>query len=123
MTHPMMTSSTSSGLTPARRTLSRTTKAPSCVAVKPFREPWNFPVGVRAALMMTASLLSGMISLLGKNVEPQTRIVNRYRQCPDSPNGRRGNKHLRFTFDDLRPDYTLERGGVKQAFRPAGASR
>jgi hypothetical protein len=32
--------------------------------VNPFNEPRNFPVGVRTALMMTASLLSAMILLL-----------------------------------------------------------
>src|SRR5215213_5898360 len=63
MTQPIITSSTSSGRTPARLTLSRTTSEPRSVAEKPFNAPWNFPVGVRTALMMTASLLSVMIHL------------------------------------------------------------
>jgi hypothetical protein len=61
MTQPMMTSSTSSGRTPARLTLSPTTSAPSSGALKPLSAPWNLPVGVRTALMMTDSLVSGMI--------------------------------------------------------------
>ena len=50
ITQPMITSSTSSGFTPARLTASRTTIAPSCGAENPFNEPRNFPTGVRAAL-------------------------------------------------------------------------
>src|SRR5689334_24455855 len=59
----MITSSTSSGFTPARFTLSRTTIAPSSVAEKPFSDPKNFPTGVRAALMITASFNSGISEL------------------------------------------------------------
>src|SRR6267142_3324931 len=54
----MITSSTSSGLTPARLTLSRTTIAPRSVAEKLFNEPRNFPTGVREALIITASFNS-----------------------------------------------------------------
>src|SRR6476660_9770561 len=63
MTQPMITSSTSSGATPARLTLSRTTIAPSSVAVKPFNEPKSFPTGVLTALMITASLISDILLL------------------------------------------------------------
>src|SRR4030095_4194583 len=51
----MMHSSTISGSMPARRTASATTNAPRCGAVKLFRAPRNFPVGVRTALTMTDS--------------------------------------------------------------------
>ncbi len=51
----MMTSSTRAGSTPARRTASRTTIAPSSVARNPFRAPMNFPVGSRTADRITAS--------------------------------------------------------------------
>src|SRR5262252_491530 len=51
----MMHSSTASGSTPARRTASATTSAPSCGAVKPLSVPWNFPVAVLTALAMTTS--------------------------------------------------------------------
>src|SRR5262249_15552388 len=54
-TLPMMHSSTMSGSMPARRTASRTTHAPSCVAVNDFSAPRNFPVGVRTADTITAS--------------------------------------------------------------------
>src|SRR6188508_759092 len=54
-TLPMMHSSTAAGSMPARRTASRTAIAPSCGAVKSFRDPRNLPVAVRAAATMTAS--------------------------------------------------------------------
>src|SRR6266498_1512338 len=54
----MITSSTSSGATRARLTLSRTTIAPSSVAANPFNEPRNFPTGVLTALIITASRVS-----------------------------------------------------------------
>src|SRR5688500_14061158 len=55
----MMHSSTLAGSMPARRTASRTTIAPRSVAVKPFREPRNLPVGVRTADRITACCISG----------------------------------------------------------------
>ena len=60
ITQPMITSSTSSGLIPARLTLSRTAIAPSSGALNPFNDPKNLPTGVRAALMITASFNSDM---------------------------------------------------------------
>jgi hypothetical protein len=45
----MMHSSTVAGSMPARRTASRMAIAPSSVALNPFSEPRNLPVGVRAA--------------------------------------------------------------------------
>ena len=57
ITQPMITSSTSSGFTPARFTASRTTIAPSSVALNPFSAPRNFPTGVRTALMITGCLI------------------------------------------------------------------
>src|ERR1044072_8877558 len=59
----MMTSSTSSGATPARRTDSRTTSAPSCGAVNPLSEPRNLAVGGPAALMMHAADDDGLSSV------------------------------------------------------------
>src|SRR5262245_11830456 len=53
-----MHSSTAAGSTPARRTLSATTSAPSAGAVKSLRLPRNLPVGVRTALMMTDSRIA-----------------------------------------------------------------
>ncbi len=53
-TLPRMTSSTCSGLRPARWTASLTTIAPSWVAVRLDRAPWNFPTGVRHPATMTA---------------------------------------------------------------------
>src|SRR5262249_39264228 len=52
-TLPMMISSTCWGSIPARRTASATTLAPSSVADKGARPPWNFPMGLRTALKMT----------------------------------------------------------------------
>src|SRR5581483_7905476 len=49
----MMHSSTICGSMPARRIASRTTRAPSCGAVKPLSAPRNFPVGVRTAETIT----------------------------------------------------------------------
>src|SRR6185436_17976148 len=63
ITQPMITSSTSSGATPARFTLSRTTMAPSSVAANDFNEPRNLPTGVLTALMITASLISDITLL------------------------------------------------------------
>src|SRR5438309_11490886 len=54
----MMHSSTIAGSTPARRTASATTSAPSCGAVTPFSAPRNLPVGVRTALTITDSRIS-----------------------------------------------------------------
>src|SRR5215831_18331703 len=54
-TFPMMHSSTIPGSTPARRTASATTRAPSSVADSDFSAPRNLPVGVRTAETMTVS--------------------------------------------------------------------
>src|SRR5882672_4842577 len=54
-TLPMMTSSTASGVKPARATASFTTIEPSWGAVKPFNAPRNLPVGNRTAERITAS--------------------------------------------------------------------
>ncbi len=54
-TLPMMTSSMSSGLIPARSTAAFTAIAPNWVAGTPLKVPWNFPIGVRAAERITAS--------------------------------------------------------------------
>ena len=53
-TLPMMISSTRSGSTPARATVSFTTNAPNSVAANGVSAPWNFPIGVRTALRITA---------------------------------------------------------------------
>src|SRR5262249_43251439 len=53
---PMMHSSKFCESTPARRTASATTSAPSSVAVSDFSAPRNRPVGVRTAETMTASV-------------------------------------------------------------------
>src|SRR6202049_1894408 len=63
-TLPMMHSSTSFGSSPARFTASRTTIAPSCVALRSERLPWNFPTGVRQPEMMTTSSLAAIHVLL-----------------------------------------------------------
>src|SRR5437016_14567418 len=60
MTQPMITSSTSSGFMPERFTASRTTIAPSSVALNPFSVPRNFPTGVRTAPMITGCLIDDM---------------------------------------------------------------
>jgi hypothetical protein len=39
----------------ARSTAAFTATAPSLVALIPLSAPWNFPIGVRTALKMTAS--------------------------------------------------------------------
>src|SRR5262249_25621036 len=54
-TLPMMHSSTIVGSMPARRTASRTTPAPSCVAANDFSAPRNLPVRVRTADTITDS--------------------------------------------------------------------
>ncbi len=53
-TLPMKHSSTWSGATPARTSASRMAIAPSSGALSDFSAPRNLPVGVRAALRMTA---------------------------------------------------------------------
>src|SRR5947208_1084569 len=53
----MITSSICCGSKPARSTAALTARAPSCVAVKDFRVPWNLPIGVRTPLMMTMSFM------------------------------------------------------------------
>src|SRR5215213_1599313 len=116
MTQPIMTSSTSSAATPERRTASRTAIAPSCVAVNTFKEPWNLPVGVRAALMITASLVSGMTYLFQK-VNREWQIVNGLKERAQALWTHTSSRyHLRFTIYHLPTDYTLARGGVKQPF-------
>jgi hypothetical protein len=57
MTLPMMHSSTVAGSIPARAMASRTTIAPSSVALRSFRAPRNLPVGVRTAETMTLSFI------------------------------------------------------------------
>jgi len=54
----MMHSSTDFGSISARRTASATTFAPSCVAENGVSPPWNFPMGVRTALSMTAESIA-----------------------------------------------------------------
>src|SRR5215475_6454610 len=53
----MITSSICSGDRPARSTAVFTTRAPSWGAVIDLSAPWNFPTGVRTALMMTISFI------------------------------------------------------------------
>src|SRR5215472_18208674 len=59
-TLPMMHSSTCAGLRLARFTTSRTTMAPSWVALRSDKLPWNFPTGVRQAEKITTSSRAGM---------------------------------------------------------------
>ena len=63
-TLPMMHSSTCSGSSRARATASRTTTAPSWVALKSERLPWNFPTGVRQPEMMTTASKAAIHVLL-----------------------------------------------------------
>src|SRR5688572_10677112 len=76
-TLPMMHSSTIAGSMPARRTASRTTRAPSCGAVKSFRAPRNLPVGVRAAERMTVVSIAWILAVLTGPAGPPL-----YRQHP-----------------------------------------
>src|SRR6516225_3126883 len=62
-TLPMMHSSTILGSTPARRTASATTSAPSSGAVRLLSAPRNLPVGVRTALTMTESRTADLDAL------------------------------------------------------------
>ena len=54
----MMHSSICANSTPARRTASRTTRAPNCGAEKDWSDPWNLPTGVRTAETITTSLMA-----------------------------------------------------------------
>src|SRR5262245_13238331 len=58
----MMHSSTIAGSMSARRTASRTTRAPRSGAEKPLRVPRNLPVGVRTALTMTGSATNDQLA-------------------------------------------------------------
>src|ERR1700686_4730965 len=82
-TLPMMHSSTCSGSSRARATASRTTTAPSRVALKSERLPWNFPTGVRQPEMMTTSpkaaihvLLCRLLYFLNYSCAPAARVEN-----------------------------------------------
>ncbi|GAB1413536.1 hypothetical protein MASR1M97_22720 [Candidatus Desulfobacillus denitrificans] len=56
-TQPMITSSTCSGLRPARSTAARMALAPSWAQVSEAKSPWKPPIGVRAAETMTIGSL------------------------------------------------------------------
>src|SRR5438270_10375923 len=60
----MMHSSTVLGSRLARFTASRTTRAPSCGAVRSDRLPWDFPMGVRQPEMITTSSKAAITVLL-----------------------------------------------------------
>src|SRR4030088_3087908 len=79
-TLPMMHSSTIAGSMPARRTASATTSAPSCVAVKPFSAPRNFPVGVRTADTMTDSRTANLDPLDGIRAEKRAQAFQDHRR-------------------------------------------
>src|ERR1035437_1834575 len=57
-THPITHSSILSAETPARRTASRTTIAPSSTALMSLSAPRNLPTGVRTALTITTSFMT-----------------------------------------------------------------
>src|ERR1035441_10619991 len=57
-THPITHSSILSTATPARRTASRTTIAPSSTALMSLSAPRNLPTGVRTALTITTSFMT-----------------------------------------------------------------
>src|SRR6187402_2766949 len=61
-TQPMMTSCTSAGPMPPRAIAPAIAAAPSCGAVAGESTPWNAPMGVRTAEVMTTSGLSMKIS-------------------------------------------------------------
>src|SRR5579862_531164 len=62
-TQPMKTSSTSAGAISARRTASRTTRAPRAGEGKLLRPPRNLPMGVRTAEAMKTSLTESFSAL------------------------------------------------------------
>src|ERR1044071_7724217 len=62
----MITSSTAAGSTPARRTASWMTLAPSCGAVKPDSPPRYFPMGVRQAESRTGVRASDTTARFGR---------------------------------------------------------
>ncbi len=63
----MVRRSTRSGSTPARATASFTTNAPNSVAANGVSAPWNFPIGVRTALRITACFMFSSLSTLKSN--------------------------------------------------------
>src|SRR5437870_10196112 len=93
-TFPSITSSTCSGARPARSTAAFTTIAPSCVALIVFKAPWNFPIGVRTALMMTGSF---MVGLLAQAVTSLTAVCHPWH----APNHPWGAKTLHLVFIEL----------------------
>jgi hypothetical protein len=56
-----MISSTCAGSIPARLTASRTANAPKSTAEKGVSDPWNLPMAVRQAEMMTVSFIVRLI--------------------------------------------------------------
>ena len=62
---------------PARATASRTTSAPSSVAVKSFSAPRNLPVGVRTAETMTDSRMCGVSSIDASSLLDRRRRPSR----------------------------------------------
>src|SRR5262249_27118920 len=94
----MMHSSTTDGSTPARRTASATTSAPSCGAVKPFSAPRNRPVAVRTALTMTASCRSDTDGQLRDHFGSEERLQS----VEDDAGGARNlfRPGSRFGFDE-----------------------
>src|SRR5271163_4688671 len=62
-TLPMMASSICLPSSPARRVASAMALAPSSVAEKPARPPWNLPTGVRTALRITGVSMMAPTSL------------------------------------------------------------
>src|SRR6185295_6363000 len=76
----MMHSSTIPGSMPARRTASRTTQAPSWVAVNDFSAPRNFPVGVRTADTITVSRTTDLDRLDGAGAEKRLQPLENHRR-------------------------------------------
>src|ERR1035437_11191166 len=82
-THPITHSSILSAETPARRTASRTTIAPSSTALMSLSAPRNLPTGVRTALTITTSFMTNTSvsahTALNHKINPSS--FRRHAQC------------------------------------------
>ena len=117
-THPVMLSSISPGSTPARATTSFRTSAKRSTGWMSLSEPFRLPIGLRTASTMTASLISGMGTLL-------FRILRRRAACrgphthPNLPASNLAHRSM----PAARVHQPEGSGHAAPALRPAGSAR
>src|SRR5262249_40826008 len=116
-TVPMMHSSTIAGSMFARRTASRTTQAPSWVAVNDLSAPRNFPVGVRTADTITDSRTTDLDLLHGARAEEHLQTLqDDGRRTHDLARPQRARSvHEQHPLLELHGGYPLERRTDRRA--------